>query len=42
VDIVERAVVDTALDTCDGNQVRAARALGISRNTLRSKMKGSR
>jgi len=38
VDAVEKAVVNTALSHCDGNQVRASRALGISRNTLRCKM----
>ncbi len=42
VDVLERAIVDTALESCEGNQVRAAKALGISRNTLRSKMKGPR
>jgi DNA-binding NtrC family response regulator len=35
---VERTVVETALDEFGQNQVRASRALGISRNTLRSKM----
>ena len=40
VDTVERAIVTAALDSCGRNQVRAARALGISRNTLRSKMRG--
>jgi DNA-binding NtrC family response regulator len=42
VEVVEQAVVETALELCGGNQVRAAKALGISRNTLRSKMNGSR
>ncbi len=38
LDAVERSLVDAALAFCAGNQVRASRALGISRNTLRGKM----
>ena len=38
LDVLERAIVDAALAYCQGNQVRASRALGISRNTLRGKM----
>ena len=38
VDSVEGAVVEAALDHSGGNQVKAAKTLGISRNTLRSKM----
>jgi len=38
VDSVEQTLVQVALDHCAGNQVRASKALGISRNTLRSKM----
>jgi DNA-binding NtrC family response regulator len=38
VEAVERAIVEAALDHCGGNQVRASSILGISRNTLRSKI----
>ena len=36
---VERALIGTVLEEEKGNQVRAARRLGINRNTLRKKMK---
>jgi len=39
LDEVERDLVRQALDTTGGNQVRAARLLGISRDALRSRMK---
>ena len=38
VDALEHTLVEAALEHCTGNQVRASKALGISRNTLRSKM----
>ncbi len=38
VDVVERSLVEAGLEQCRGNQVQAARLLGISRNTLRSKV----
>jgi two-component system nitrogen regulation response regulator GlnG len=38
--LVEEELVRAALDECDGNQVQAARLLGISRNTLRKRMAG--
>jgi DNA-binding protein Fis len=36
---VERALIGTILEEEKGNQVRAAKRLGINRNTLRKKMK---
>ncbi len=36
---VERALIGIVLEEEQGNQVRAARRLGINRNTLRKKMK---
>jgi DNA-binding NtrC family response regulator len=38
LDAVEHALVRAALDRHEGNQVRASKALGISRNTLRGKL----
>lgn len=38
--VVEEELVRAALDECDDNQVRAAKLLGISRNTLRKRMTG--
>ena len=39
IDLVEEALIAGALRQCGGNQVRAARLLGISRNTLRHRIK---
>jgi DNA-binding NtrC family response regulator len=39
IDLVEEALIHGALRECRYNQVHAARMLGISRNTLRSRMK---
>jgi two-component system, NtrC family, response regulator AtoC len=36
---VERAMLVQALDRCQGNQTRAAKALGVSRDTLRYRIK---
>ncbi len=36
---LEEVIVRSALEHCKGNQVRAARALGISRNVLRARLK---
>jgi transcriptional regulator with PAS, ATPase and Fis domain len=41
VDEVERALADEALRSVGGNQVQAAKLLGISRNTLRKRVRGS-
>ena len=35
---VERPLIELALKHHDGNQLRAAKLLGINRNTLKSKM----
>jgi len=35
----ERAMIEQALRDCDGNQTRAAQRLGISRDTLRYRLK---
>jgi DNA-binding protein Fis len=39
MDLVEEALISRALQECDHNQVRTARMLGISRNTLRHRIK---
>jgi DNA-binding protein Fis len=39
---VERALIGSILEEEKGNQVRAAKRLGINRNTLRKKMKDLR
>ena len=39
MDLVEMHLIQKAIDTCDGNQVKAAKMLGISRNTLRQRLK---
>jgi two-component system, NtrC family, response regulator AtoC len=39
IEIVEEILITKALQACDNNQVKAARLLGISRNTLRHRLK---
>jgi two-component system nitrogen regulation response regulator GlnG len=36
---VERPLIEMVLERTFGNQIRAAKILGINRNTLRSKIK---
>ncbi|MFC1674401.1 helix-turn-helix domain-containing protein [Candidatus Omnitrophota bacterium] len=39
VEALEKPLIERILEKTDGNQLRAARILGINRNTLRSKIK---
>lgn len=39
LEVVERVLIDNVLRRCDYNQVKASKMLGISRNTLRQRMK---
>jgi len=39
LEAVERPMIESALDKADGNKCKAARILGINRNTLNSKIK---
>ena len=39
IEIVEETIIVSALEECDNNQVKAASLLGISRNTLRHRIK---
>lgn len=36
---VEKPLIEHTLERTDGNQIKAARVLGINRNTIRSKIK---
>ncbi len=38
IDAMERLLIGRALEKMNGNQVRTARLLGITRNTLRSRI----
>ena len=39
IEMVEETLITKALEACDNNQVQAAKLLGISRNTLRHRLK---
>lgn len=39
VEAVEKPMIECALSRRDGNQLKAARDLGINRNTIRAKIK---
>lgn len=39
IEMVEETLITKALEACDNNQVKAAKLLGISRNTLRHRLK---
>lgn len=39
IEDIEKTLIESALERADGNQVKAARILGINRNTLRTKVK---
>ena len=36
---IEKSLIEKALENTSGNQITAARLLGINRNTIRSKIK---
>ena len=39
LDEIEKPLIENALECTDGNQLKAAKILGINRNTIRSKIK---
>ena len=39
LEAVERPLLEQTLERCEGNQLKAARILGINRNTMRTKIK---
>jgi DNA-binding protein Fis len=39
LEAVEKPLIEQALERTDGNQLKAARILGLNRNTLRNKIK---
>ena len=38
LEAVEKPLLEQTLDRCEGNQLKAARILGINRNTMRAKI----
>ena len=38
IEQVEKPLIELSLDQCNGNQVKAAKILGINRNTLKKKI----
>jgi DNA-binding protein Fis len=39
IETIEKPLIERALERSEGNQLKAARILGINRNTIRSKIK---
>ena len=39
LDVVEKPIIERALERAEGNQLKAAKILGINRNTMRAKIK---
>jgi len=39
LDAVEKPIIERALERAEGNQLKAAKILGINRNTMRTKIK---
>jgi two-component system nitrogen regulation response regulator GlnG len=39
LEVIEKPIIERALERTDGNQFKAARILGINRNTIRAKIK---
>jgi len=39
IEAIEKPLIESILERAEGNQLRAAKILGINRNTLRSKIK---
>ncbi len=39
LEIIERPLLERVLERTEGNQLKAARVLGINRNTMRAKIK---
>ena len=39
LEIIERSLIEHMLERTEGNQLKAARILGLNRNTMRSKIK---